>query len=238
MRVARRTALASMLAAIAAPAVLRLARADAPTVFKLHHFFSSVASGHDEFLVPWARKIEAEAGGRIASIFFLRCSLAARRRSYSIKRATVSSISLGSCLVSTPGRFPKIEMFELPFVPARRALVSSKALEDFAAANLKNEFREIHPISFSCSDRGVLHAARPIRTVEDVKDMKLHVQTRFAGEAMRALGAQPVPMPFGPVAHGNIRTCRRRLRRSLARGAAAAAQRTCSRCTPNSPISR
>ena len=34
---------------------------------------------------------------------------------------------------NTPGRFPKIEAFELPFVPSRRALVSSKALDDYAA---------------------------------------------------------------------------------------------------------
>jgi TRAP-type C4-dicarboxylate transport system substrate-binding protein len=197
MRVARRTALASMLAAIAAPAVLRLARADAPTVFKLHHFFSSVASGHDKFLVPWARKIEAEAGGRIRIDIFPSMQLGGTPAQL-FDQTRDGVVDLAWIVPSlTPGRFPKIEMFELPFVPARRALVSSKALEDFAAANLKDEFREIHPISFSCSDRGVLHAAQPIRTVEDVKDMKLHVQTRFAGEAMRALGAQPVPMPFG-----------------------------------------
>ena len=65
MRIARRTALASALAAIAAPTVLRLARADAPTMLKLHHFMSSVSSGHDKFLVPWARKIEAESGGKL-----------------------------------------------------------------------------------------------------------------------------------------------------------------------------
>ena len=197
MRVARRTALASMLAAIAAPAVLRLARADAPTVFKLHHFFSSVSSGHDKFLVPWARKVEAEAGGRIRIDIFPSMQLGGTPAQL-FDQTRDGIVDLAWIVPSlTPGRFPKIEMFELPFVPARRALVSSKALEDFAAANLKDEFREVHPISFSCGDRGVLHAAQPIRTVEDVKDMKLHVQTRFAGEAMRALGAQPVPMPFG-----------------------------------------
>jgi TRAP-type C4-dicarboxylate transport system substrate-binding protein len=197
MRVARRTALASLFAAIAAPAVLRLARADAPTVFKLHHFFSSVSSGHDKFLVPWARKLEAEAGGRIRIDIFPSMQLGGAAAQL-FDQVRDGSVDLAWIVPSlTPGRFPKIEMFELPFVPARRALVSSKALEDFAAANLKDEFREVHPISFSCSDRGVLHAAQPIRTVEDVKDLKLHVQTRFAGEAMRALGAQPVPMPFG-----------------------------------------
>ena len=41
MRVARRAFLASVITAAASPAVLRLARADAPQVtLKLHHFFS------------------------------------------------------------------------------------------------------------------------------------------------------------------------------------------------------
>jgi TRAP-type C4-dicarboxylate transport system substrate-binding protein len=197
MRVARRTALASMLASIAAPAVLRLARADAPTVFKLHHFFSSVSSGHDKFLVPWARKVEAEAGGRIRVDIFPSMQLGGTPAQL-FDQARDGTVDLALVAPNlTPGRFPKIEMFELPFLPARRALVSSKALEDFAAASLKDEFREVHPISFSCSDRGVVHTSQPVRTIEDVKDQKLHVQTRFAGEAMRALGAQPVPMPFG-----------------------------------------
>jgi len=66
MRIARRTFLASAAAMLAAPAVLRLARADAPqAVLKLHHFMSSVSSAHDKFLAPWARQVEAQSGGRI-----------------------------------------------------------------------------------------------------------------------------------------------------------------------------
>jgi hypothetical protein len=41
----------------------------------------------------------------------------------------------------------------------------------------------------------VLHANKPVRTIEDMKDLRLHVQTRFAGDAVRALGAVAVPMP-------------------------------------------
>ena len=88
-------------------------------------------------------------------------------------------------------------MFDLPFVPSRRALVSSKALQDFAALNLKDEFHEVRPLCFSCTDRGVMHANQPIRTVEDIKDLKIHVPTQRAGEAMHLLGAEPVPMPTG-----------------------------------------
>jgi TRAP-type transport system periplasmic protein len=196
MRVARRTLLASAVASLAAPAVMRLARADAPPItLKLHHFFSAVSSGHDKFLVPWARQVEADSGGRLRIDIFPSMQLGgAPAALFDQVRGGDADIVWGTPSL-TPGRFPKIETFELPFVPSRRALVSSKALQDFAALYLKDEFADVHPLCFSCSDRGVLHAGAAVRTIEDIKDMKLHVQTRLAGEAMRALGAQPVPMP-------------------------------------------
>jgi TRAP-type transport system periplasmic protein len=196
MRVARRTFLASATTAIVAPAIMRLARADAPITLKLHHFESSVSSGHDKFLAPWARKVESESGGRIRIDIFPSMQLGgAPAQLFDQVRDGVVDIAWTAPHL-TPGRFPKIEMFELPFVPARRALVSSKALQDFAAINLNDEFREVHAISFSCSDRGVVHANQSVRTIEDIKDLRLHVLTRFAGTAMHVLGARPVPMPI------------------------------------------
>ena len=197
MRLARRTFLASTVAAIAAPAVLRAARADAPPVrFKLHHSFSSVSSAHDKFLSPWARKVEANSGGRIRIEVFPSMQLGgAPTQLFDQARDGLADI-VWALPSDTPGRFPKIEAFELPFVPSRRALVSSKAVEDYAAANLKDEFREIHPIAFSCADRGVVHATRPVQTIEEIKGLRLHVQTRFAAAAVQALGAHAVPMPL------------------------------------------
>ena len=194
MRVARRNFLASAMATLAAPAVMRMASADAPIALKLHHAMSSVSAGHDKFLVPWARKVETESGGRIRIDLFPSMQLGGSPAQL-FDQARDGTVDIAWTMPSlTPGRFPKIEMFELPFVPARRALVSSRALDDFAAVNLKDEFREVHPLGFSCSDRGVLHANLPIRTIEDIKDLKLHVQTRFAGETVRLLGGHPVPM--------------------------------------------
>jgi TRAP-type transport system periplasmic protein len=197
MRVARRTFLASAIVSFAAPAVMRLARADAPPItLKLHHFFSAVSSGHDKFLVPWARQIAAESGGRLRIDIFPSMQLGgAPAALFDQVRDGEADIVWGMPSL-TPGRFPRIETFELPFVPSRRALVSSKALQDFAALYLKDEFSDVHPLCFSCSDRGVVHASAAVRTIEDIKGLKLHVQTRLAGEAMRALGAEPVPMPM------------------------------------------
>src|SRR3984893_909589 len=196
MRVARRTFLASTMASLAAPAVMRFAFADPPQFsLKLHHAFSAVSSAHDKFLAPWARQIEAQSGGRIRIDLFPSMQLGgAPADLLDQARDGVVDLALGQPC-NTPGRFPKIEAFELPFLPSRRALVSSKAVEDYARANLADEFRELHPICFSCSDRGVLHANRPVRTIEEIRDLRLHVQTRFAVQAVHWLGAVAVPMP-------------------------------------------
>jgi len=200
MRLARRTLLASIMAAAAAPAVLRLARAAAPQVaLKLHHFFSSVASGHDKFLAPWARKVEAESGGRIRIDIFPSMQLGgAPAQLFDQAREGFADI-VWAVPGNTPGRFAKIEAFELPFVPSRRALVNSKAIEDYAAANLQDEFREVHPISFSCRDHGVVHANRTIQSIADLKGLRLHVPNRLAGETVRALGALGVTVPIPQV---------------------------------------
>ncbi len=196
MRIVRRTFLVSTLSAVAAPAVLRLARADAPQLtLKLHHSFSSVSSAHDKFLAPWARQVEAQSGGRIRIDLFPSMQLGgAPSQLFDQARDGIADI-VWAMPSTTPGRFPKIEAWELPFVPSSRALVSSKAIDDYGRANLVDEFREVHPLSFSCSDRGVLHANRPVRILEDMKDLRLHVQTRFAGDAIRAMGAVGIPMP-------------------------------------------
>lgn len=196
MRIARRTFLTSSIGTAVAPAILRLARADTPPItLKLHHSFSAVSGVHDKFLLPWARKIETESGGRMRVDIFPSMQLGGAPAALFDQARDGSADIVWAAPTLMPGRFAKVETFELPFLPSPRALVSSKALTDFAAANLQDEFRDFYTICFSCSDSAVIHAARPVRTTEDMKDFKLHVQTRLAAEAMRALGARPVMMP-------------------------------------------
>lgn len=196
MRWTRRTFIASTLALLATPAILRRARADAPQLtLKLHHSFSAVSAVHEKFLASWARKVEADSGGRIRIDLFPSMQLGgAPAHLFDQARDGVADI-VWAVPGATPGRFPKSEAFELPFVLSHRALVNSKALEDFAAANLQDEFREFHPLCFSCRDHGVLHTARAIKSIGDLKGLRLHVPNRLAAESVRALGAQGVSVP-------------------------------------------
>ena len=203
MRLRRRAFLTSLAASVAAPAVLRLAHADAPQVtLKLHHFFSSVSSGHEKFLVPWARNVTAQSAGRIRIDIFPSMQLGGAPAQLVDQARDGFADIVWAVPGYTPGRFGRIEAFELPFLPSRRALVNSKALQDFAAANLRDEFREVHPICFSCRDHSVVHTNRAIRTASDLRGLRLHVPNRIAAESMHALGADgvTVPVPQVPMA--------------------------------------
>jgi TRAP-type transport system periplasmic protein len=194
--IGRRTFLGSTAASLAAPVFVRAALGDAlHFTFKLHHALSSVSSAHVNFLVPWARAVEAQAGGRIRIDIFPSMQLGGQPvELFDQARDRVADM-VWTRPSETPGRFPRIELFELPFVPPRRALVGSKAIADFAVDNLKDEFREVHPICFSCADRGIVHTSRPVQSVDDMRGLRLDVRTRFAGEAVQALGARALLVP-------------------------------------------
>lgn len=195
MRLARRAFLASITASIAAPAILRQATADAPIALKLHHSFSAVSGAHQRFLVPWARKVESESQGRIRVDIFPSMQLGGSP-AHLYDQVREGTTDLAWLLPgNTPGRFAKIEVFELPFIPSRRALVNSKALQDYAAANLADEFDAVHPICFSCRDHGIVHTNRTIRSIGDLKGLRLHVPNRLARETVHILGGEGVSIP-------------------------------------------
>src|SRR6202167_6358857 len=155
MRLARRALLASIAASIAAPPVLHGGAPDAPVALKLHHSFSAVSGAHERFLVPWARKVESDSQGRLRVDIFPSMQLGGSPvHLYDQVRDGMTDLAwlLPS---NTPGRFPRIEVFELPFVPSRRALVNSRALQDYAPAKLTDELGDVHPLCFTCRDHGI-----------------------------------------------------------------------------------
>lgn len=185
---------------VAAPALMRVTRAGAAEVtMRLHHFMAGVSPGHRVFLVPWAQKVEAESGGRIKIDVFPSMQLGGTPPQL-FDQARDGVVDLVWTLPGyTANRFPTIEVFELPFVAAKRALTNSRAVQEFSAKHLAREFGEIHPICFWAHDGGLIHSSRPVTKLEDMKNLKLRFPTRLAGEGLRALGASAIGMPVPQV---------------------------------------
>src|SRR5690242_12770936 len=121
MTIARRQFLkvagAGITVPMAMPALIRSAGAQAPEVtLKMHHFLPAVANGHAKFLKPWADKVMAESGGRIKIDIYPSMQLGGTPpQLYDQARDGVADL-VWTLPGNTPGRFPSIEVIELPFV--------------------------------------------------------------------------------------------------------------------------
>jgi TRAP-type C4-dicarboxylate transport system substrate-binding protein len=189
-----------LLGAVAAPAILHIPRAQAQEVtLRLHHFLPAVSNVHRHFLQPWAQKVGQESNGRLRVQIFPAMQLGgAPPQLYDQARDGVVDI-VWTLPGNTPGRFPSIEVIELPFVAHKRASVNCRVVQELFETRFRDEFRETHILCAWAHDAGVIHARREVRRMEDLNGLKLRFPTRQAGEALRALGAAAIGMPIPQV---------------------------------------
>jgi TRAP-type transport system periplasmic protein len=200
MTMNRRHLLIGTGAVLGAPAIVTSARAQAPAVtLKLHHFLPPVSNGHAKMLAPWAKKVEADSQGKIKIDIFPSMQLGGTPpQLYDQARDGVVDI-VWTLPGSTPGRFPSTEVMELPFIGSERGIVNAKAGQEIADAHMKDEVKDVKILSYWAHDGGHIHATKQVKTMEDLKGLKLRNPTRLAGEALKALGATSIGMPVPQV---------------------------------------
>lgn len=168
---------------------------DAEFRLKLHHFLARNGNVPAKFIAPWARRVETESKGRIKVDVFPSMQLGGSpQQLFDQARDGVVDI-VWTLPAYTAGRFPLIEVFDLPFIGARKAVPNSKALQEFSERHLRDEFKEVHPICFFAQDHGVIHANKAIKNLDDLRGMRLRFSARLLGDALRAVGANAISMP-------------------------------------------
>ena len=200
MAISRRTFVSTAALGVATPAILRVTAANAAEVtLRLHHFLPAVSSVHRFLLVPWAKQVEDANGGRLKINIFPSMQLGGTPpQLYDQAKDGVADI-IWTLPGYTASRFPTTEVFELPFIAAREARINAPAAQAFAEEHLKEETKDVKLLAFWCHDHGVIHANRQVKTMEDMKGLKLRFPTRLAGEALKLLGASPIGMPVPQV---------------------------------------
>ena len=166
---------------------------------RLHHFLPPSSTTHAGFLEPWAEKVEAESGGRIKIEIYPVMQLGGRAPQL-FDQVRDGVVDLAWTLPGyTAGRFPLVEVFELPFV-AGSAEATSQALMAFYARHLAAEFAEVKVIALHAHAPGALHMTKtPVRSLEDLAGVKIRAPSRAITAALAALGATPVGMPVPQV---------------------------------------
>lgn len=165
---------------------------------RLHQFLPQKASIPGAAIEPWIAKIEQESGGRIKIEHFGSMQLGgAPPALYSQAVDGIADI-IWTLPGYTPGRFPKIEAFELPFMTGK-AEYSSKALHEYVLENAMDEFADTHPLVFHTHGPGYIHTNKPLAELGDVAGQKLRGPTRVVTNMLGKLGATPVGMPVPAV---------------------------------------
>ncbi len=98
------------------------------------------------------------------------------------------------------GRFLKSEVFELPFF-TRSAKGSSQAFWQYVQKNALDEYAGVKPLWVHTNDGSSFHltSAKGVKTLEDLKGLKIRSATRLNSRMLAALGAAPVQMPLPAV---------------------------------------
>ena len=170
-----------------------------PITLRLHSFNSPKSISSQLFLEPWAEEIEDRSNGRVTVQVFPAMQLGGKPADlYGQARDGVVDIAW-TLPGYSPGRFPLTEVFELPFVCADAAS-TSQALTMFHHKWLRDEYRDTHPLVFHATAPNHIHSVdREIRTLEDIRGLKIRAASQTVAATLETLGAVPVGMPISQV---------------------------------------
>jgi TRAP-type C4-dicarboxylate transport system substrate-binding protein len=186
-------------ALVAALAVIAGSGAWAQEVkLNLHQLLPERATIPAKAILPWIEKVQNDSGGRIQITHYPSMQLGGKPPELYDQAADGVADITWTVIGYTPGRFPKTEAFELPFMVGDSA-GSSKAFHQYVLANGMDEFSDTHPIVFHTHGPGWIHSNTSVATLDDVAGQKLRGPTRVTAKLLEKLGATPVGMPVPAV---------------------------------------
>jgi TRAP-type C4-dicarboxylate transport system substrate-binding protein len=190
----------SRLLAVLIGALLTATALAEDVVLKVHHPLPTSSTGHKKVLQPWCDKLAAESKGRIKCQIFPSMQLGGTApQLYDQVRDGVVDV-VWTIPNYSAGRFPLIEVFELPFM-TQDAEVASRAVWTYVEQHDAAEFKDVKPLAFHVHGGGQFHMVKKaIGKRADLRGLKVRAPTRQTNKFLAALGATPVGMPVPQVA--------------------------------------
>lgn len=163
---------------------------------RFHQFLAPVAPLPAHAFKPWGERLEAASGGRLKIQHFDAMTLGGRPPEL-LDQARDGVVDISMSVVGyTPGRFPRTEVFELPFMmkdPIATSLAFQQMIEDDFQ---DSEYADFKVLAGWVHGPGVIHSEDPIEKLEDMAGKTLRGPTRIINDLLSELGAEPVGMPL------------------------------------------
>ena len=178
---------------------------------KFHTFMAPLSNVWLLMHKPWMEKVEKESGGRIKFEAYPAMQLGGTPvQLYDQARDGVVDI-VWTLPGNTAGRFPRIEVFELPFM-MNNAEATSTAYWEYFQTQCPDEFKETQVLALHVHGPGMFHTvAKQVKSAADLRGMKVRGPTRQVTKLLGSLGAIPVGMPLPQIpdalSKGTIEGC-------------------------------
>ena len=142
--------------------------------------------------MEWAAEVEKRSGGRIQIAVHPGGTLTKADQCWQGVLGGISDLGM-SCFAYTPGRFPLLEALDLP-LGWPDGLTATRVATALAAKYAPAEIQGAKILYIHAHGPGILATKKPVRALEDLKNMKIRGTGLSAGIAT-ALGATAVGMP-------------------------------------------
>ena len=175
------------------------ANADSVTL-KFHSFPPMPANSNDKYVKLWAEKVAEESNGEITVEMYAAMQLGGRPPQLvdQVRDGVVDII--WTVAGYTPGRFPRLEVFDLPFMAAS-AEATSQAAQEFAETVAAEDLKDYKILAVHVHAPGKIHTKETlIKSVTDFEGLKMRGPTRVIAAMLEGMGATPVGMPVPQVA--------------------------------------
>ncbi|MFH1912403.1 MAG: TRAP transporter substrate-binding protein [Pseudomonadota bacterium] len=168
------------------------ARAD--TTQLTYSIFFPATHGQAKAGEAWAREIEKRTNDQVKINVLAGGALTPADQCFDGALKGISDIGM-SCFAYTRGRFPVMEVLDLPMgYPNGR--VATRVANEFFRKFMPKELAEVKLLYIHAHGPGLLHTKQPVTTLEQLKGMKIR-STGLSAKVTEALGAVPVAMPQG-----------------------------------------
>ncbi len=142
----------------------------------------------------WCREVEKRTGGKVKFQYFPGQTLTKAAQSYDAVVTGICDVAM-SCFGYTRGRFPVMEVVDLPLGYTSGAQATAVVNQVFARLRPK-ELADTEVMYLHAHGPGLLHTKdKPVQSLAELKGLKIRAHGTTA-ETVKALGAVPVTMPM------------------------------------------
>jgi TRAP-type C4-dicarboxylate transport system substrate-binding protein len=195
----RRQFNASLLAGASLIAAPHVARSQTVHNLKLGHFISPTHI-FAQYLDRWTKELKEKSQGRLNITIFPANVMGPVQNYADYARTGVADLTW-FLHGATPGRFPLTEVIQLPYMVGS-AEIGTKVLNDPAVLELlAPEYQGVKILYLLTHQPGNLHtASKPVRTVDDIKGLRIRFASVTIKSFIAALGGTPVGVPPSGIA--------------------------------------